>query len=31
MADILRAQPKASHFVDGTYVEDEAGAAIENV
>ena len=27
----MRAQPKASHFVDGEYVEDEAGAAIENV
>ena len=25
----MKAQPKASHFVDGAYVEDTAGAAIE--
>ena len=25
----MKAQPKASHFVDGVYVEDKAGAAIE--
>ena len=25
----MRAQPKASHFVNGAYVEDQAGAAIE--
>lgn len=25
----MRAQPKGSHFVDGAYVEDKAGAAIE--
>ncbi|MES2434162.1 MAG: betaine-aldehyde dehydrogenase [Pseudomonadota bacterium] len=25
----MMAQPKASHFVDGSYVEDKAGAAIE--
>ncbi|WP_237212580.1 betaine-aldehyde dehydrogenase [Ruegeria lacuscaerulensis] len=25
----MRAQPQASHFVDGTYVEDKAGAQIE--
>ncbi|MBU9696882.1 betaine-aldehyde dehydrogenase [Rhodobacteraceae bacterium HSP-20] len=27
----MKAQPKASHFVDGAYVEDKAGAAIEVV
>ena len=25
----MMAQPKASHFVDGQYVEDKAGAVIE--
>ena len=25
----MRAQPKASHFIDGVYVEDSGGAAIE--
>ena len=25
----MRAQPKASHFVNGSYLEDKAGAAIE--
>lgn len=27
----LRAQPKASHFIDGVYVEDTAGTVIESV
>jgi len=27
----MRAQPKASHFVNGAYIEDAAGAAIECV
>ncbi|MCJ8517441.1 betaine-aldehyde dehydrogenase [Pseudorhizobium tarimense] len=27
----MRAQPKASHFVDGEYVEDAAGAVIESI
>jgi glycine betaine aldehyde dehydrogenase len=26
----MRAQPKASHFIDGAYVEDTAGAVIES-
>lgn len=25
----MRAQPQASHFIDGHYVEDDAGAVIE--
>ena len=25
----MKAQPKASHFVDGAYLEDKAGAPIE--
>ena len=25
----MMAQPKASHFVDGRYIEDKAGAVIE--
>jgi betaine-aldehyde dehydrogenase len=28
---MMRAQPQASHFIDGAYVEDEAGATIESV
>jgi len=27
----MRAQPKASHFIDGEYVEDAAGAVIESI
>lgn len=27
----MRAQPKASHFIDGEYVEDEAGTVIESI
>jgi betaine-aldehyde dehydrogenase len=27
----MRAQPKASHFIDGEYVEDESGAVIESI
>ena len=27
----MRAQPKASHFINGRYVEDTAGAAIDCV
>ncbi|TPW30569.1 betaine-aldehyde dehydrogenase [Martelella alba] len=27
----MRAQPKASHFIDGAYVEDTAGAVIESI
>ncbi|MGF9693039.1 betaine-aldehyde dehydrogenase [Rhizobium sp. 0TCS1.26] len=27
----MRAQPKASHFIDGEYVEDDAGTLIESI
>jgi betaine-aldehyde dehydrogenase len=27
----VRAQPKASHFIDGEYVEDESGTVIESI
>ncbi|HET7413183.1 MAG TPA: betaine-aldehyde dehydrogenase [Pararhizobium sp.] len=27
----MRAQPNASHFIDGAYVEDEAGASIDDI
>jgi len=27
----MRAQPKASHFIDGCYVEDTGGQVIESV
>jgi betaine-aldehyde dehydrogenase len=27
----MRAQPKASHFIDGDYVEDDAGTLIESI
>ncbi len=27
----MRAQPQASHFIDGAYVEDTAGAVIDCV
>jgi betaine-aldehyde dehydrogenase len=27
----MRAQPKASHFIDGSYVEDTAGTVIESI
>ncbi len=31
IATSLRAQPKASHFIDGDYVEDNAGTLFESV
>ena len=28
---MMRAQPKASHFIDGDYVEDTAGTVFESI